>query len=167
MAKHTSLSDAIDVVLSDLPATAGGNQGDGATPNINPLWVAKGDPFWNDNNWTKQSVAQVNQSDEGVDIYISVDNEKLDSLITRAQRKDTNAVDNVKNFYLEHIAFYAMLQDIERHRKNSEPSDGESSESLDADPKSVSEAGLRHACETVCGIIDGVFEVIANVPPEK
>ena len=164
--KHTSLADSIDVVLSDLPETSGGSQGESATPNINPRWVAKGDPFWNDNNWTKQSVAQVNQSDEGVDIFVSVDNEKLDALISRAQRRDTNAVDNVKNFYLEHISFYSMLQDIDRNRK-SEAADGETLDSAHTDQKSVSEASLKHACETVCGIIDSVFEVIANVPPEK
>jgi len=165
--KHTSLSDSIDVVMSDLPATAGGSHGDGAAPNINPIWVAKGDAFWNDNNWTKQSVAQVNQSDEGVDIYVSVDNEKLEALIARAQRKDIQAVDNVKNFYLEHISFYAMLQDLERNRTNSEHSESKSSESTEIDQKVVSDYSLRHACETVCGIIEGMFEVIAHAPPEK
>jgi len=165
--KHTSLSDSIDVVMSDLPATAGGIQGEGAAPNINPIWVAKGDPFWNDNNWIKTSVAQVNQSDEGVDIYVSVDNEKLEALIARAQRRDLQAVESVKNFYLEHICFYAMLQDIERNSKHIETNGDQSNELSEAPEKVVSDYSLRHACETVCGIIEGMFEVISHAPPEK
>lgn len=165
--KHTSLSDSIDVLMSDLPQTSGSNGDQSAAPNINPSWVAKGEPFWNDNNWNKQSVAQVNQSDEGVDIYVSVSNEKLEALIARAQRKDLQAVENVKNFYLEHISFYAMLEDIERNRRSSDSGEGKKAESSENSNETVSGDGLRHACETVCGIIEGMFEVIANAPAEK
>lgn len=164
--KHTSLADSIDVVLADLPATSGGAQGESSAPNINPIWVTQSDPFWKDSNWNKASVAQVNRSDDGVDIFISADNDKLSSLIARAQRRDIQAVDNVKNFYLEHIAFYAMLQDIERNTKSSDAGEGDSKPSSEDDVKFVSDTGLRHACETVCGIVEGIFEVIANAPPE-
>ncbi len=164
--KHTSLSDTTEVIVTELPATAGGKPGDAQTPNINPQWVVEGDPFWKDSGWTRQSVAHVNRSEEGVDIFVSASNEKLTALITRAQRKDTSAVDNVKNFYLEHVSFYALLQDIERTRKPG-AEQGESSQASEGDLKYISEASLKHACETVCGIMDGIFEVIVNAPSEK
>lgn len=164
--KHTSLSDTTEVVVVDLPATAGGKQGDAQTPNINPQWVVEGEPFWKDNGWTRHSVAHVNRSEEGVDIFVSASNEKLAALISRAQRKDTSAVDNVKNFYLEHVSFYALLEDIDRTKKN-EVEQGEASNAGEGDLKYMSEASLKNACETVCGIMDGIFEVIANAPSEK
>lgn len=72
----------------------------------------------------------------------------------------------MKNFYLEHISFYALLEDIGRTNKVQTEENGEVSHVTDADLKVVSDASLRHACETVCGIIEGIFEVIANAPSE-
>lgn len=165
--KHTSLSDTTDVIVTEVPQTAGGTNGDAQTPNINPRWVLEGDTFWKDNGWTRQSVAHVNREDEGVDIFVSASNEKLAALITRAQRRDSNAVDNIKNFYLEHISFYALLQDIERTKKTGTDEGSESVESLESTNSNISPASLRHAGETVCGIIEGIFEVIAHAAPEK
>ncbi|MBX9964822.1 MAG: hypothetical protein K2Y35_17310 [Burkholderiales bacterium] len=165
--KHTSLSDTTEVIVSELPQTAGGQQGEAATPNINPRWVTEGEQFWRDMGWTKRSVAQVNREVDGVDIYVSASNEKLGALISRAQRRDIHAVDQIKNFYLEHLCFYALLQDTERLLKQDSQNNGENSSPGDADLKLVSEAGLRHACETVCGIIEGIFEVLVNAPEEK
>jgi hypothetical protein len=165
--KHTSLSDTTDVVVADMPETAGGKQGEAATPNINPIWVAEGEQFWKDMQWNKRSVAQVNREIEGVDIYVSGSNEKLAALIARAQRRGMQSVDNIKNFYLEHICFYALLQDTERQIKTDTQNNGETPPTGESDLKMVSEASLRHACETVCGIIEGIFEVLADAPAEK
>lgn len=97
----------------------------------------------------------MNREEDGVDIFVSASNEKLVALIARAQRRDMQAVDAVKNFYLEHISFYALLQDVERTRKVASADNEETKDIANVDQKTIAEAGLRHACETVCGIIEG------------
>lgn len=165
--RATSLSDTVDVTVAEVPQTAGGRQGEAQTPNINPIWVAEGDLFWKENGWNKTTVAHVNREEAGVDIFVSASNDKLSSIIARAQRRDAAAVDAVKNFYLEHISFYALLQDVERTRKKIEGENGESHELSTQDQKTIMDAGLRHACETVCGIIEGLFEVLIHAPSAK
>lgn len=164
--RATSLSATTDVVVAELPQTAGGKQGDSQTPNINPQWVSEGEPFWKDNNWDQASVALVNRGEDGVDIFVSASNEKLAALIARAQRRDMSAVDKVKNFYLEHISFFALLEDLERARNaaatDKDNSDSKFTSDSNSDQKTLMEASLRHSCETVCGIIDEIFEVVIN-----
>jgi hypothetical protein len=155
--RSQSLSASIAVEVVDLPQTAGPGEGDGATPNINPHWVGESDSFWIDHGWTKSSVAVVTREEDSVDIFVSADNEKLSQLIARAQRRDTAAVDIVKNFYLEHISFFALLQDIDRTNRKNTPSSSE-------EPESDFEVSLKQVCETVCGIIDGLFEVLVTSP---
>ena len=147
-----TLSDSIDIEVVDLPDTTGKDDGTSQTPNINPHWVALGDAFWVDNGWNERSVAKVTREEESVDIYVSADNEKLSQLIARAQRRDLAAVETIKNFYLEHISFFALLQDIGRT--------SEQKASASEDDENGDELALRHACETVCGIVDGLFDVL-------
>lgn len=165
--RHTSLNDAVDVIVAEVPQDAGGKQGEAQTPNINPRWVDEQHLFYKEQGWNKSSVALVNREDSSVDIFVSASNEKLEAIVARAQRRDLKAVDNVKNFYLEHIAFFALLQDIERTRKQVASKNSDNPSTSLADEKDLLEANLRHSCETICGIIDGIFEVIANAPSEK
>lgn len=148
-----TLSDSIDVEVVELPHTTGKDEGGAQTPNINPHWVLKGEPFWIDNGWTERSVAKVTREEDSVDIYVSADNEKLSQLIARAQRRDVAAVEVIKNFYLEHVSFFALLQDLGRTAEKRSQVAQEEEENGD-------EMSLRHACETVCGIVDGMFDVL-------
>jgi hypothetical protein len=104
-------------------------------------------------------VAKVIRSEESVEVYVSADNQRLNGLITRAQRRDTDAVDAIKDFYLEHISYYAMLAsiDLERARPR-EDREGPDSQSADPDQ----ERELQRACDTVCGIADDVFETLVT-----
>jgi hypothetical protein len=149
------LSDAIDVEVVDVPETAGGDEGSAQTPNINPRWVSEGEPFWIDNGWDRTSVALVTREEDSVDVWVSADNERLSQLIARAQRRSIEAVDVLKNFYLEHVSFFALLQDIDRtSRDGVAPSPDEED--------GIGDMPLKHACETVCGIIEGLFEVLVT-----
>jgi hypothetical protein len=123
--------------------------------NLN--WVSEGDPFWRDEGWDKSSVAKVTREEDSIDVYVSVDNERLNQLISRAQRRDTAAVDVIKNFYLEHISYHALLADLDRTAESIEGKDPVSSE---ADI----ERELKHACDTICGIMDSLFEVLITTP---
>ena len=151
--RSQTLSDVIEVEVIELPQTAGPDEGASQTPNINPHWVLEGEAFWVDNGWNRTSVAKVTREEDSVDIYVSADNERLSQLIARAQRRDIAAVDVVKNFYLEHVSFFSFLQDIDRTNQT------KTQQSNDDDERG-SDASLNHACETVCGIIEGLFDVL-------
>jgi hypothetical protein len=105
-----SLHASIAAEVAPLPMTADSGEGQIATPNINPQWVTAGDPFWVDNNWDRSSVAKVVRGTDSVEIYVSAENEKLSSLIAKAQRRNVEAVDAIKDFYLEHISFQRFFK---------------------------------------------------------
>jgi hypothetical protein len=149
-----ALSAETSGLVVDLPKTSEPGEGTGKVPNINPLWVTKDDQFWVDEGWTDRSVAKVTRETDSVDIYVSAENARLSQLISRAQRKDLAAVENVKSFYLEHIAFFALLDDMERSEL------GKSSTSNDEDDDE--QMALRLACETICGIIDSMFDLLVS-----
>jgi hypothetical protein len=155
--RAASLRAAIDAEVVALPTPAGGREGRIPTPNINPIWVEEGQPFWIEQNWNQSSVAKVIRTEDSVDIYVSADNRRLNGLITRAQRRDTATVDVVKDFYLEHIAFYAMLSELDQDRARSEEAASEP-QLLEQEQ----ERELKRACETVCGIAEDLFEVLAG-----
>jgi hypothetical protein len=154
--RATSLSAAIDMEVIALPEATGPHPGSVPTPNINPRWVKEGDQLWRDEGWNRTSVAKVTREEDSVDIWVSADNEKLSSLIARAQRRDITAVDTVKSLYLEHVSYFALLQDLDR----SQGTDGGASESQETTAAQT----LRHACDTVCGIIESLFDIIVATP---
>lgn len=147
-------SRAVEVV--ELPESAKPGEGSVSTPNINPQWISENDAFWQDNNWNRRSVAKVVQSEDSVDIFVSSSNERLVSLISRAQRRDLNAVEAVKNFYLEHISFHAFIASIQ------EVEPASTSDEEEEAPRGEQSSEMGRACDTVCGIIDAMFELIAT-----
>ncbi len=155
--RSQSFSAPIEVEVVDLPKTGGTDKGNGKTPNVNIHWVQEGDFFWKDHGWDRTSVAAVTREEDSIDIYVSADNHKLSQLIARAQRRDTAAVDVIKNFYFEHISFFAFLEDVARESAQTNSTNEENREE-------ASKQSLRHACDTVCGIIDGLFEVLVTSP---
>lgn len=114
--RSPALSDSIQVEVVELPQTAKPGEGTAQTPNINPHWVSERDAFWVDNGWDRTSVAKVTREEDSVDIYVSSDNHKLSQLIARAQRRDLAAVDVVKDFYLEHVSFFALLSRYQQNK---------------------------------------------------
>lgn len=146
-----SLSASIDVEVAEIPESGTG-PGEARTPNINPHWVLEADAFWSDNGWDRTSVAKVTQEEDAIDIYVSADNERLNRLIARAQRHETAAVESVKNFYLEHISFFALLEDIDRANNRTIQSE--------EDNEGNDDISLKHGCETICGILETLFDVV-------
>lgn len=159
--RSPSLRYSVDLELIPLPDDAGGEKGQARTPNINPQYVAQDDSYWKDNNWNENSVARVETDDDSIDIYVSSDNRRLNSLIAKAQRRDANAVGSIKDFYLEHLSFYALLTHIDTQRLLSQETTGSSvpdTEELEHEH----ERGLNRACETVCGIMESMFELLVT-----
>lgn len=159
--RAASLRARTAIEVAQLPTPAGTGDGRVPTPNINPTWVTQGEPFWVENNWTTSSVAKVIRTEESVDIFVSADNRKLSSLIVRAQRRDAATVDAVKDFYLEHLSFYALLADLDAERQaHARTVEGHMPEPQLLEQELDRE--LARACETLCGVAEDVFEVIAG-----
>ncbi len=155
-----AFGSSVDAVAVPFPEAAGTEPGRVRTPNINPQWVHRGDDFWLENDWDDSSVARVVRSEGSIEIYVSADNRRLNRLIARAQRRSVETVDALKDFYLEHLSFHALLADIDRERTGSFPG------YLLGSPDIVQlererDLELQRACETVCGIIEESFEFFA------
>jgi len=148
-----SIRDEIEVEVAPLPESSGEESGSAKTPNINPVFVGKDDDLFQEENWDNSSVAKVVSSEESTEVYVSAENKKLNRVIKKAQRRSSDAVENVKNFYLEHIAFHAVLADLEGNGKVNVSNEGVESED---------NGELKRACETVCGIMDDMFGVIVK-----
>jgi hypothetical protein len=142
----------VDVV--PLPERATSDQGNVPTPNINPRYVNEGDDFWKAEGWDHSSVAKVVTSDDSVEIFVSADNARLNQVLVRAQRRDTKAVDAIKDFYLEHIAYYALVAQDDHERKPAKTTEdgGDNGAQME----------LTHACDTICGIMEGLFEFLVE-----
>jgi hypothetical protein len=152
--RSTAIGDKIDVTVIPLPETAG-SEGTGATtPNIQPEWVDIDHAFWQERGWDDTAVAEVEQAEDAVTVFVSGENKLFSKLLSRAQRHGDAAVEAIKDFYLEHLTFHAVIADIDK-------SDAEREGVLDSDQAELQyKKELHHACETVCGIITSMFDVI-------
>ena len=83
------------------------------------------------------------------------DNKNLSKLIERASRKNNNAVENIKNKYLEHICFNTYVQ-----HKNYEKMGAIETDNEEHDIEKLKQYELINSSETVCGMINDVFETI-------
>jgi hypothetical protein len=150
---YPALRDEVQAEAVQLPQKAGPDPGQSQTPNITPHWVGEGEDMWVEWGWTRASVAKVMSDDESIDIWVSSDNEKLSALIARAQRYSTAAVEAIKDFYLEHMAYYALIADMDEKARalGHEPGSEE-------EPQPAEDLEMKHACDMLCGIIEGLFE---------
>lgn len=150
-----SLSDSIDIEVVEIPDQGStNNPGNAKTPNINPQWVGAGSAYWIDNEWDEKAVAQVEQTDDEITVYVSKDNQNLSKLLAKAQRKGEEAVENIKAFYLEHVSFHAVLQHLSEKDKEI---------GLDVTgAEFIKKKELERVSETICGIITHVFDYILS-----
>ena len=156
--KLKSITDSIEIVAVDSPENSD-STGDGKnkSPNIQVDFIDKNHSFYQDNNWDDTNVAFVADDQEGVFIFVSEENKNLNKLVTKAQRNNDLAVQNIKNKYLEHISFYAFMLDQNKPEKIL--TEEENTISDDTFQK-IKDAELRNASETVCGMINDFFEMI-------
>ncbi len=153
-----SLISSVDIQIIERPENSNTSEnGKNKSPNIRVDFISEEHPYFIDNNWDNNSVANVESDQDEVVIYVSEENKNLNKLVERAQRKNDEAVQNIKNKYLEHISFYAFVLD-----KNS-PDKILTSEDEDIPTDSyakIKESELRNASETICGMISDFFEMI-------
>jgi hypothetical protein len=153
-----SLSSSIEIQIIERPEDSGKDEnGKNKSPNIRVDFIGEEHPFFTENNWDGNSVASVISDQDEIVVYVSEENKNLQKLVVRAQRKNDEAVQNIKNKYLEHISFHAFVLDKNSPDKILSKDDEEiPSESYEK----VKESELRNASETVCGMINDFFESI-------
>lgn len=160
--RSTSLHGTVTAEVVPLPTPGGSGSGQVPTPNINPQWVTADDVFWTEHGWNDTSVARVERTSDSIDVYVSAEQRRLSALIARAQRRETSTVDSVKDFYLEHISFYAVLAALEQQQVQQlqEAADPEAMEPQEAEQEQERE--LHRACEMLCGVMEDMFDVVVN-----
>ena len=149
-----TLSDSVQVKVVEPPTTGSGQGTQATTPNINPSWVNKDEPNWRAWEWDENSVAIVMESDESIDIFVSSENKRLNKLIVKAQRRDEDAVESIRNFYLEHISFHAFLANAAASAMSHQE------EMNEASIEDFVKKEISRTCETVCGIIEELFDFL-------
>lgn len=153
-----SFSDTIGMKVTPYEGGSGRNSGEAQIPNVTPHWVQKDDDFWKDEGWDEASVAKVVSDDESTDVFISADNRNLNNLIERAQRRASGTVDAIKDFYMEHVGYHAVIAHLDTD-EGPEEAEGK------IDPGELEreqEQELRRVSQTVCGIMRDLFDVIAQ-----
>ena len=161
-----SLTSTIEILITESPENSDSEKdGKNKSPNIRVDFVGKDHLYYLENNWDENSVAGVESDQDEVIIWVSEENKNLNKLVTRAQRKNEEAVQNIKNKYLEHISFYAFILDKNSPEKILSEDDDEVPTEAYA---KINESGLRNASETVCGMINDFFEmiIIESAEPE-
>lgn len=163
--RSRTLSAQATVEVIPEPKNTGGEGRGSYTANINPIWVGSQDPYWKENGWDIHTVAAVAETSESIDVFVSLENHHLNRLISRAQRRDQEAVEAIKNFYLEHIAFHAVLAKLAEDKAMHAAHQGGSEifDPLQAERQRDQE--MQRICETICGIAEQVFDyLITQVP---
>jgi hypothetical protein len=155
--RSVSLQATISVDVVPLPERASTDEGNVPTPNINPQYVNEGSAFWKAEGWDHSSVAKVVRSEDSVEIFVSADNVRLNHVIARAQRRETKAVDAIKDFYLEHIAYFAVIAQDDHERKTAKASEDGADNGMPME--------LTHACDTICGIMESLFDLLVEQGP--
>lgn len=163
--RQRSLGDTVDLIAVEMPIDSNTDgEGKNKTPNIQVEYIYSHDDFYKENNWDENSVAEVAEDNEAVYIWVSAENKNLNKLIVRAQKMNGNAVENIKNKYLEHISFYAFLINKEKAEVYI---DGNGHPVSDEIFDKIKENNLNNASETVCGMITDFFEVIITEATEQ
>ena len=152
---HKVISSTVKFKVVEPKEKLGGGKGKRKIPNITPLYIYKNSRLYKDEGWSLDSVAKVAQDPKGITIYVNGDNKNLSKLIERASRKNNNAVENIKNKYLEHICFNTYVQ-----HKNYEKMGAIETDNEEHDIEKLKQYELINSSETVCGMINDMFETI-------
>ncbi len=163
--RQKTVSDKINVVTIPLPDEAETSKaGDKNTPNIEVLAVSENDPYYKENNWSHETVAEVADGQGAVYIYINDSNRHLTKLVERAQQYSTVTVESIKNRYREHVGFCSFM--IEKN-KVEERLQAENGKTMSMDQvEAIKKANLANAGETICGMITDFFDYIRTETQE-
>ena len=117
-------------------------------PNIIPIYHL--DPRWKKRNYDENSVGEIFLSDQESAILVSTENAHLERVLKKI---DETMIDVSKDRYVAAIAYYLLLQEVDKRRKNTgnTTENTEEKNSIDVDPKSTPE--LQRIAKTVSVLI--------------
>ncbi len=117
-------------------------------PNIIPINHL--DPRWKKRNYDENSVGEIFLSDKESAILVSTENAHLEGVLKKI---DETMIDVSKDRYVAAIAYYLLLQEVDKRRKNTgnTTENTEEKNSIDVDPKSTPE--LQRIAKTVSVLI--------------
>ena len=154
--RQKSLTSTVSIEVVEPPKNANPkDEGNQKTPNIEVHYITDNHPLYKDLSWNEYSVAKVNESEDGVIIYVNEENKNLKKLVIKAVRHSDKAVENIKNKYLEHISFHSFILE-----QNNKKEFSKNDEVTDEIIEMVTEVELKNASETICGMINDFFEPV-------
>ena len=149
---HKTIISSVKFKVAEFTDNSGGGTGNRQRPNINPHLLFKNDHYYTELGWNENSVCIVNEGEDEIQIFVNGENKNLLKIVERANRRGTEAVINIQNKYLEHMAFYAFVQN-KNFKDNLQLVDDST---IDLDKIKTYEQ--VNASETVCGMINDMFE---------
>lgn len=90
--------------------------------------VGSAHPFWINNNWNEDNVAEVRESNRTV-IYVSTENKYLVGTLTNTKYTETKK-ESIRNKYVLHIAFHAYIQYQDSEKLENQAIDAKVMESM-------------------------------------
>jgi hypothetical protein len=164
--RQKAISGEVECIAKLIPENADDNKaGSLNMPNLEIRAINEKDPYYIDNKWTHDTVANVEIGNECVYIFINDSNKHLTKLIERAKQYSATAVESIKIRYREHIGFTAFMIHQNKVEQYLPQEDGHevSSEVIEK----VKQAALINACEGICGVINDFFQVIITESQEE
>lgn len=159
--RQKSLSGSIGIEAVGYPEGADTNKaGDKNTPNIQIHAINENDQYYKDQEWTYDTVADVDIGNESVDIFINDSNKHLTKLISKAQQYNTQAVESIKNRYREHISFCAFM--ISQNKIEDRLIKDGGKEIAQEHIEAIKKASLENSCEAIVDLINDFFQVIVT-----
>ena len=152
-----TISQTIKFKIVESDNNSGGGSGNRPSVNIRPLFIDKNHPYYKQHAWNENTVADVNDNENMIYIFVNAANKDLVKIVERANRRNQSAVSSIKNKYLENIAFYSFVQ-----FKNYQDNIGNVQIDSDKDIEitQIKEYERINASETICGMINEMFESI-------
>lgn len=160
-----TLSACTDLVVTEAPPSGKAPAARRRRPALSVVRVSTADAYFREHGWTPTSVARVEESGTETTVFVSLGNAKLEALVQRARRRrgaDKDLAEAILNFYVEHVAFHAVLAEL-GEKQAVEGAAGNAAEEeerkLPEEPESGAhqERELARLAETVCGVIEQVY----------
>ncbi|WP_346868169.1 MULTISPECIES: hypothetical protein [unclassified Clostridium] len=125
-------------------------------PNIKLHWIDDSHKHYIGCDWDKDSVVEVIEDDEEIDVFISAVNKNYINAIEKYGKKNTDKIEKIKNFYEEQVAYYALLYRHLRLKNKAKDEDLNNEEAAEKEEDCV-----QYQCiaDTVCGIIGQLHDI--------
>lgn len=124
--------------------------------NLSVQYLFKDNPWYKENKWNENTIAEVIEDSNEFTIYVSGENKNLQKLIEKAQRVNSKGVSNIRNKYLELISYAAFINSKNNYKNLFNGDYDKYSEKLDP----IFQINMQNASESICNMIDDFFQPV-------